>query len=855
MNNTELYFERPALLFILIPVILLLVGSFFFLPGRRRKSARRIAALVIHCTIAFILTALLSGIGLRSTGTKQAAMILVDRSASMGEDPSSIDAGVNELLRYFGEEIPAGVVAFGGDTTLELSLGENGVLTDETVVKDATDIDSAVRYALTLLPDDSAKRIVIFSDGNETDGDARDAARMLRTMGVRVDTIYYPGGDRYDREAEVSQIEGASTVKKGERLRMAVTVNSTYETKASLWITDNGSFVNTVDLDLHQGSNVVDVSVTPREEGEHIYAVRLRIDEGDALEINNSMMHAVTVTGNPKILLVSRTSTEGQELKRMMSKEASIDVLTPYRLPSSIVDLCRYDGVILSNIAERVLPGYFSDLLHAYVSRFGKPVLFVGGDSAFSLGGMKGGAYEDMLPVNLDYQKSKTERALSMLLVIDCSRSMGTDNALALAKQSAIRCLETVSEEDYVGVIAFWGEAEVVKSIGKCTPSYKDELSRAISGISIGAGTCYEPALELAIGEMSRAKTPVKHVIFLSDGQPSDHKYIELTEKLVDNGVTVSTIGLRYNSDILPAMAKKGLGRYNYVSTVDELPSIMLSEAKLVAASPMISGKFKVEYPQISALTVGIAEDELAQVSSYIGSIPKEDAKVLLRVNGDPLYAVGAYGRGEVAVFMSELAGSWNAAWSLNDSCDALVRRIVLSSTRTDRPATSIAVSTEQNGKTASIRIETASEGVGYQPEVHVKFADKEIVTEIRQIGRELYEATFDAETPGKYDLSLMLSDDDGNLVDFYDSALIVPYGREYDVFYEGGLGLLQDLAALTGGEALQSYEDTQILGDVDMGTVTYTRSLLLPLGIAAAVLFLIDVTLRRIRPRQKKNA
>ena len=100
-----------------------------------------------------------------------------------------------------------------------------------------------------------------------------------------------------------------------------------------------------------------------------------------------------------------------------------------------------------------------------------------------------------------------------------------------------------------------------------------------------------------------------------------------------------------------------------------------------------------------------------------------------------------------------------------------------------------------------------------------------------------------------------MLSDDDGNLVDFYDSALIVPYGREYDVFYEGGLGLLQDLAALTGGEALQSYEDTQILGDVDMGTVTYTRSLLLPLGIAAAVLFLIDVTLRRIRPRQKKNA
>ena len=54
---------------------------------------------------------------------------------------------------------------------------------------DATNIASALKLAQASFPEDTAKRIVIVTDGNENLGDARTIARTLADDGIGIDVV------------------------------------------------------------------------------------------------------------------------------------------------------------------------------------------------------------------------------------------------------------------------------------------------------------------------------------------------------------------------------------------------------------------------------------------------------------------------------------------------------------------------------------------------------------------------------------------------------------------------------------------------------------------------------------------
>ena len=54
---------------------------------------------------------------------------------------------------------------------------------------DATNIASALKLAQASFPEDSAKRIVVVTDGNENLGDARLVARSLADAGIGIDVV------------------------------------------------------------------------------------------------------------------------------------------------------------------------------------------------------------------------------------------------------------------------------------------------------------------------------------------------------------------------------------------------------------------------------------------------------------------------------------------------------------------------------------------------------------------------------------------------------------------------------------------------------------------------------------------
>ena len=196
-------------------------------------------------------------------------------------------------------------------------------------------------------------------------------------------------------------------------------------------------------------------------------------------------------------------------------------------------------------------------------------------------------------------------------------------------------------------------------------------LSRVISGLNTSQGTYYCEALTLAWEQLKASDAAVKHVIFLSDGEPSDWGYDSLVQQMAADGITVSTIALGYSSSVLEEMANEGGGRYYAVTGVSDLPDIMLSETEQVAADPLIEENTEVY------LSGGIPSG-LPAVGGYIGTTLKEDGELKLQAaNGDPVLASHTVGSGTVTAFTSDLTGAWTAAWRVDETGLTRLRQIV----------------------------------------------------------------------------------------------------------------------------------------------------------------------------------
>ena len=328
----------------------------------------------------------------------------------------------------------------------------------------------------------------------------------------------------------------------------------------------------------------------------------------------------------------------------------------------------------------------------------GGSLLLSGGESTFS--SFAGTAVETLSPVSFDYTSAEGD-GIALMLVLDCSSSMSNQNgynsrsgkngrnnhwnnwgdedttaedtaeSLSMAKQGAIRSIEALTANDAVGIVSFNSRATLQAELSPATDAQKAVLSRVISGLNTSQGTYYCDALELAWEQLKTSDAAVKHVIFLSDGEPSDWGYDSLVQQMAADGITVSTIALGYSSSVLEEMAREGGGRYYAVTGVSDLPDIMLDETEQVAADPLIEENTEVY------LNGGIPSG-LPAVGGYIGTTLKEDSELKLQAaNGDPILASHTVGSGRVMAFTSDLTGSWTAAWRVDETGLTRLRQIV----------------------------------------------------------------------------------------------------------------------------------------------------------------------------------
>src|SRR5690606_36017995 len=135
-----------------------------------------------------------------------------------------LDYVVQEVAKHRNAEREdrAGVVIFGREALVEFppfadDLPATGEIESARDLQtDGTNLAAALKLAQASFPEDSAKRIVVVTDGNENLGSARAVVPILAEQGIGVDVVPVQLGHR--GEVAVEKVVLPSNVRRGQTL-------------------------------------------------------------------------------------------------------------------------------------------------------------------------------------------------------------------------------------------------------------------------------------------------------------------------------------------------------------------------------------------------------------------------------------------------------------------------------------------------------------------------------------------------------------------------------------------------------------------------------------------------------------
>ena len=190
----RIWAENPEwlLLLLAVPVVVgvpLWVRSLAGLSGGRRWTA-----LIARSLVMTLLILCLAGLQWTQTSKSVSVVYVLDRSDSI---PQHLKKAQEEFVRQTKKQMKpdedrSGIVTFGGRSVIEQTPvpGDYIPPVEKSQVKpEQSNLAEAIRMAAAVFPPDSAKRIVIVSDGNETTGDALAEAKRVTAADIGIDVV------------------------------------------------------------------------------------------------------------------------------------------------------------------------------------------------------------------------------------------------------------------------------------------------------------------------------------------------------------------------------------------------------------------------------------------------------------------------------------------------------------------------------------------------------------------------------------------------------------------------------------------------------------------------------------------
>ena len=867
LNALSLNFKNPWLLFLIIPAVALMLIPYFRLPKQHRKTRNRVISLVLHSVILLMLTLLLAGLSFTYTqvNVKKDVILLVDVSDSVQGSEEEMNEFIQSVLEDVDNGYSVGIVTFANDCIYSSSASAGSVNLDkifgemEEPARCATDISSALLYARDLFKSPKDGRIILLSDGQQTDGNAIVTVQALAEEGVRVDTVYFPSKG-FAKEVQITSVE--VNFKDEVSAEAWVTVDSSVAQPATITIYDNGAFLceQPVNLSGHDIFSIEQrLSVAPMHE------IRVVIDAAqDTLKQNNTYYTYLNLEVSTKTLLVDGGGKGTEKLSGVLDESFDITKITLDNLPKTVEELCRYNEVILMNVANADLPAGFDDILTKYVKDYGGGLYTVGGDKAYVQEDMNGTKFEDLLPI----RANTDAKSLGLLLIIDRSSSMdvkvgtGSSTRMDLAIEAAVasvNCLADNSDDNYVGVITFDKTAQKVADMSPM--SDKDAVIKKIRDIEVGYKTGYYNALVQAnIMLSSFNKTELKHVIFLTDGVRTDNEegvteknITDIIDQMARNNITLSTIALGPDAppEFVEEMADHGGGRFYNVARETELRKIMVEETTVAAGQYLNKVTFTPSIVSHTAAVAGITV--LPQLDGFYGSRIKEGATMVLGYQGSPIYAEWSCGLGRVGSFMCDLYGDWSSEFFTNDSGVRFITNTVKSllSKELNKNGSDVAVSFEENNFSTRATV-TARLAEGETLVAQLVAPDGESsYLKLEQLNEFTFASAFKTDIAGVYTLRISKVGNDGEKE--YLSYTAFSYSKEYLAFPDDSANFkfMENLSENGRGSMLFSADN---LFDRQSQSHEADFDPALVFLILSSILFLLDIVVRKFKIKLPKE-
>jgi uncharacterized membrane protein len=799
---------------------------------------QRVASLVLRALIVVLLVLALAGLTQLQPTNEQYVVFAVDKSLSVSsESRQQADEYLDRALRNVGRNRAAFLTFAAEPGLVYTERGKESPNLDDK----ATNLAAAIEAAAASIPPSYVPHIVLLSDGNQTAGDALKAA--LRS-GIPVSTV--PLKTRDDPEVQVSSVQVPAQVREGEPFYVDTVIDSNHDDDVTIDVFRNEHKILTEQKKLKKGENKFRFRQSLEKERLATYTVKVRGGK-DTLLDNNSAFGLVFTAGKPKVLVVESDPKLAKHLAWALEEEGiQVDIRPPQGMPDSLADLQNYELVVLSNVPATSLTQRQMEVARTYVQDLGGGLIMLGGDQSFGLGGYYKTVIEEVLPVRSDFEKEKEKPSLAMLLVIDKSGSMGGQK-MELAKDAAKGAVELLGGNDKVGVIAFEGDTFWVCEVMPC--SNKSYILDRISSIEAGGGTRMYPAMEEAYEALKNTVAKLKHVIILTDGISEPGDFEGITNSMVADRITVTTVGIGEDADkrLLEEIARIGKGRFYFTEDPSSVPQIFAKETVTASKSAIHEQPFLPQVVRPTPVLTGIDFESAPFLLGYVLTRPKPTAEfILASEKGDPLLAWWRYGLGMTAAFTSDAKTRWAAEWltwpGYGKFWAQLVRQIMRKG-----DARGIVVQVDHKDRKATVTLDSV-DAVGRflnQAETELTVIDPQLSTKkiaMTQAAPGRYTAEFDTPHAGAYHMEIAQKHQ-GKLLYRQSRGLAVGYADELRL-RPTNEELLHDIARVSGG----AYgPEPEAVFAATYRTAERATPLWPYLATAAAILFLLDVALRRI--------
>ncbi len=589
--------------------------------------------------------------------TKAGVVLLTDISKSIGSRGTKQAASLITKIDGIKKNNWIQVIPFAGKSFTLASTDAGNALsllhaTAPTV--DHTNIESAMIDSIGALQRNYVPRLVLITDGNETEGSAVRSGSELRSLNIPVDTI--PLSTDSNVDFSLKKMSMPERAYANEQIPIDLTVGSAKNMAAKVEIDAEGRALGSSSIDLHQGVNQIRIYTRLKSSGSTLLSGHVSGFHGEV----NLPFEGVVKLSKAKVLYISDDPAGADNNLLTAFTHADYDVRfnkhlsAPELSEDQLVVLNNQDLNNISATGKRSLAKYVED---------GGGLLLIGGERQVYKDAKQMDALDRILPARL--APPKKPEGICVVLIIDKSSSM-EGRKIDLARLSAIGVVNHLRPADTIGVLMFDNSFQWAVPLRHA--ENKPLIKQLISGITPDGGTQIAPALAEAYHQVLLSNAAYKHIVLLTDGISEEGDSIDVAKDAAQHEITISTVGLGQdvNRSYLERIAAKSGGKTYLLNEPQGLEQILLKDVMDYSGSTAVEKSLAPIVQNQAEILDGLDMQSAPALKGYVRFQSKPTAQTILSIDKrrkDPLYVRWQYGLGRVGVFTSDAKSRWAESW------------------------------------------------------------------------------------------------------------------------------------------------------------------------------------------------